>query len=267
MLIGIDLGTTNSLVACFRNGRAELIPNRLGSVLTPSVVSVDPQGNLYIGEAARERALVHPLESAAVFKRSMGTDRDFVLGEFHFRAEELSSLILKSLKEDAEAHLGEEITDAIIYEMHIREMTIDSTSGVKDEWKGEIEVVDASFEFVEFEHYVLSARDLTDKIGIRCGGEQLFKPCERLMAKHKLNKAERAESDGNRTDTADGYNYSLILLEFSDISGKHSMYAEDVASKVRQNALCFLQETPPRRVSSPRRPARPQAEWTTLFPW
>ena len=114
MLIGIDLGTTNSLVACFREGKAELIPNRLGSFLTPSVVSVDPQGNLYIGEAARERALVHPLESAAVFKRSMGTDRDFVLGEFHFRAEELSSLILKSLKEDAESYLGEPITDAII---------------------------------------------------------------------------------------------------------------------------------------------------------
>ena len=114
MLIGIDLGTTNSLVACFREGKAELIPNRLGSFLTPSVVSVDPQGNLYIGEAARERALVHPLESAAVFKRSMGTDRDFVLGEFHFRAEELSSLILKSLKEDAESYLGVPISDAII---------------------------------------------------------------------------------------------------------------------------------------------------------
>ena len=106
MLIGIDLGTTNSLVACFRNGRAELIPIRLGNVLTPSVVSIDDTGKLYIGEAARERARLHPLQSAAVFKRSMGTDRDFRLGDRHFRAEELSSLILKSLKEDAEAHLG-----------------------------------------------------------------------------------------------------------------------------------------------------------------
>ena len=114
MLIGIDLGTTNSLVACFRNGRAELIPNRLGSVLTPSVVSIDPEGRLYIGEAARERAMVHPLESASVFKRSMGTERDFQLGQRHFRAEELSSLILKSLREDAEAYLGEPCTDAII---------------------------------------------------------------------------------------------------------------------------------------------------------
>jgi len=114
MLIGIDLGTTNSLVACFRSGRAELIPNRLGSVLTPSVVSIDPDGKLYIGESAKERAMVHPLESASVFKRSMGTERDFQLGQRHFRAEELSSLILKSLKEDAEAHLGEPCTDAII---------------------------------------------------------------------------------------------------------------------------------------------------------
>lgn len=114
MLIGIDLGTTNSLVACFRNGRAELIPNRLGSVLTPSVVSVDGEGRLYIGEAARERAMVHPLESASVFKRSMGTEREFQLGQRRFRAEELSSLILASLKEDAEAYLGESCTDAII---------------------------------------------------------------------------------------------------------------------------------------------------------
>ena len=87
MLIGIDLGTTNSLVACFREGRAELIPNRLGSPLTPSVVSIDDDGRLYIGEAAKERALLHPLQSAAVFKRSMGTERDFVLGQRRFRAE------------------------------------------------------------------------------------------------------------------------------------------------------------------------------------
>ena len=114
MLICIDLGTTNSLVACFRDGRAELIPNRLGSFLTPSVVSIDREGRLYIGEAAKERAMVHPLESAAVFKRSMGTEREFRLGERRFRAEELSSLILKSLKEDAEVFLKEPVTDAII---------------------------------------------------------------------------------------------------------------------------------------------------------
>lgn len=114
MLIGIDLGTTNSLVACFRNGRAEIIPNRLGEHLTPSVVSVDSKGTVYVGRSAKERAMLYPLESASVFKRSMGTDREYVLGNWKLRAEELSSLVLRSLKEDAESYLGEPVTDAII---------------------------------------------------------------------------------------------------------------------------------------------------------
>ena len=114
MMIGIDLGTTNSLCACFREGKAELIPNRLGARLTPSVVSVDPEGTVYIGETAKERGLLHPLETASVFKRSMGTDREFALGSRKFSPEELSSLVLRSLKEDAEAYLGEAVTEAII---------------------------------------------------------------------------------------------------------------------------------------------------------
>ena len=114
MLIGIDLGTTNSLVACFRNGKAEIIPNRLGENLTPSVVSVDSKGTVYVGRSAKERAMLHPLESASVFKRSMGTDREYHLGDWKLRAEELSSLVLRSLKEDAEAYLGQSVTDAII---------------------------------------------------------------------------------------------------------------------------------------------------------
>ena len=114
MLIGIDLGTTNSLAACFRNGKAEIIPNRLGEYLTPSVVSVDEKGTVYVGRSAKERAMLHPLESADVFKRSMGTEREYTLGEWKLRAEELSSLVLRSLKEDAETYLGEPVTDAII---------------------------------------------------------------------------------------------------------------------------------------------------------
>lgn len=114
MLIGIDLGTTNSLAACFRNGKAEIIPNRLGSHLTPSVVSVTPGGTVFVGETAKERAALHPLESASVFKRSMGTDREYELGGRKLRAEELSSLVLRSLKEDAESFLGEEVTEAIV---------------------------------------------------------------------------------------------------------------------------------------------------------
>ena len=113
-MIGIDLGTTNSLVSCFRDGKAEIIPNRLGKHLTPSVVSVDADGTVYVGETAKERGMLHPLETARVFKRSMGTDKQYHLGRKTFRAEELSSLVLRSLKEDAEAYLGEEVTEAII---------------------------------------------------------------------------------------------------------------------------------------------------------
>ncbi len=114
MIIGIDLGTTNSLCACFRDGQATIIPNRLGRHLTPSVVSVDESGTVYVGETAKERAVLHPLESASVFKRAMGTDREYVLSGKKFRAEELSSLVLRSLKEDAEVYLGEAVTEAII---------------------------------------------------------------------------------------------------------------------------------------------------------
>ena len=114
MLIGIDLGTTNSLAACFRDGAVQLIPNRLGQRLTPSVVSVAEDGTVYVGQTAKERGARHPLETARVFKRSMGTDKVFTLGSKSFRAEELSSLVLRSLKEDAESFLGEAVTEAII---------------------------------------------------------------------------------------------------------------------------------------------------------
>ena len=114
MMIGIDLGTTNSLAAAFVDGEVKLIPNRLGKYLTPSVVSVDEESTVYVGETARQRGMSRPLETAKVFKRSMGTDREYVLHGKRFRAEELSALVLRSLKEDAEAFLGEEVTEAII---------------------------------------------------------------------------------------------------------------------------------------------------------
>lgn len=114
MLIGIDLGTTNSLAACFRNGAAELIPNRLGSFLTPSVVSVDESGTVLVGETAKEYGILHPLNTAKVFKRSMGTERKFRLGGMQMSAVELSSLVLRSLKEDAEHYLGCSVDEAII---------------------------------------------------------------------------------------------------------------------------------------------------------
>jgi molecular chaperone HscC len=114
MIIGIDLGTTNSLAAIWRDGTAQLIPNALGEPLTPSAVSIDDAGRVLVGRAARERLVTHPRRSVAAFKRVMGTDKIFDLGGQGFRAEELSALVLKSLKADAEAYLGEEVSQAII---------------------------------------------------------------------------------------------------------------------------------------------------------
>ena len=114
MLIGIDLGTTNSLAACYRDGGAVLIPNRLGGYLTPSVVSIDEEGNLFVGQVAKEKMITSPDRTASVFKRSMGTGKDFVLGSRKYTAADLSALVLRSLKEDAEVFTGEEVTEAII---------------------------------------------------------------------------------------------------------------------------------------------------------
>ncbi len=114
MIIGIDLGTTNSLVAYYTDEGPKLIPNRLGERLTPSVVSIDEEENVYVGKTALERMSLYPESSAAVFKRDMGTDRKYDLGGKKFTAEELSSFVLRSLKEDAEEFLGEKVEEAVI---------------------------------------------------------------------------------------------------------------------------------------------------------
>jgi molecular chaperone HscC len=114
MMVGIDLGTTNSLVAVWRGGRAVLIPNALGQHLTPSCVSLDDDGAVLVGQAARDRLQTHPQLSAGVFKRYMGSNRTQRLGQRSFRMEELSALILKSLKADAEAWLGAPVSEAVI---------------------------------------------------------------------------------------------------------------------------------------------------------
>ncbi len=114
MIVGIDLGTTNSLVAYYTEDGPRMIPNRLGKNLTPSVVSVDEEGNVYVGETARERMSLYPDSVAQTFKRSMGTEREYILSGRHFKPEELSSVVLRSLKEDAESFLGEPVTEAVI---------------------------------------------------------------------------------------------------------------------------------------------------------
>lgn len=114
MIIGIDLGTTNSLVACWRDGKAHVIPNALGKVLTPSCVGLDDDGTVLVGAAARARLQTHPHLTTALFKRYMGSERVTRLGKRDFRPEELSSLVLRALKEDAEAYLGQAVEEAII---------------------------------------------------------------------------------------------------------------------------------------------------------
>lgn len=108
------MGTTNSLIAYFTAEGPQIIPNRLGKNLTPSVVSVDGEGNVYVGETARERMSLYPDSVAQTFKQSMGTEREYILSGRHFKPEELSSMVLRALKEDAEAFLGEEVTEAVI---------------------------------------------------------------------------------------------------------------------------------------------------------
>ena len=114
MIIGIDLGTTNSLVGVFQDGHANLIPNALGHFLTPSVVSLADDDSLLTGLAARERLATHPQRTVGNFKRWMGSDHQVLLGHRHMRAEELSALILGALKADAENYLGTPVTEAVI---------------------------------------------------------------------------------------------------------------------------------------------------------
>jgi len=114
MIIGIDLGTTNSLVAYFTENGPQLIPNALGEFMTPSVVGLDNDGQILIGKIAKERLLTHTALTAAVFKRNMGTKKTFALGDKNFLPEELSAIIIRRLKEDAEGFLNQPITQAVV---------------------------------------------------------------------------------------------------------------------------------------------------------
>lgn len=114
MLVGIDLGTTHSLIGRYGDAGPELFPNALGELLTPSVISVDDDGHMLLGQPARDRLVSHPESSVASFKRWMGSARETRLGKRMFRPEELSALILRALIADAEAATGETVTEAVI---------------------------------------------------------------------------------------------------------------------------------------------------------
>lgn len=114
MIVGIDLGTTNSAVGIWRDGEARLIPNSLGDLLTPSAVGLGDDGALLVGMAARERQSTHPNLTATAFKRLMGSQQQVRLGRTGYSPEDLSALVLRSLKADAEAFLAEPVDGAII---------------------------------------------------------------------------------------------------------------------------------------------------------
>ena len=110
-IIGIDLGTTTSLVSYLKNGKPEIIPNKLGKKLTDSVVGVDKYGTIIVGEEAKRILNGTKIEE---IKRSMGTNKIVKLGDKEYLPEEISAEILKKLKEEAEDFLGEEIDEAVI---------------------------------------------------------------------------------------------------------------------------------------------------------
>ncbi|ECG8588217.1 molecular chaperone HscC [Salmonella enterica subsp. salamae] len=114
LAIGIDLGTTNSLIAVWQDGAAQLIPNKFGEYLTPSIISMDENKQILVGKPAAARKTSHPDKTASLFKRAMGSHTLWRLGEESFNAPELSSLILRSLKEDAEDYLQQPIKDVVI---------------------------------------------------------------------------------------------------------------------------------------------------------
>ena len=114
MIFGIDLGTSNSLIAWLKDGIPTAIANVHGSVLTPSAVSVDGDGSLLVGATARERLVMHPKRSAASFKRLMGSGQKLTLAGASYRPEDLSALVLRALKADAEQATGEKVEEVII---------------------------------------------------------------------------------------------------------------------------------------------------------
>ena len=113
-IIGIDLGTTNSLAATYKDGESVLIPNEFGEYLTPSVVHISKDNNVIVGKSAKEMLVVDPDNTISVFKRSMGLNKKFHLRNRNYSPEELSAFVIKKLVEDAKRELQEEIEEVII---------------------------------------------------------------------------------------------------------------------------------------------------------
>ena len=113
-IIGIDLGTTNSCVSVIEGGEAVVIPNAEGARTTPSVVAFSKTGERMVGQVAKRQAVSNPTRTISSIKRHMGTDHKESIDGKSYSPQEISAMILQKLKTDAEAYLGEKVTEAVI---------------------------------------------------------------------------------------------------------------------------------------------------------
>ena len=113
-IIGIDLGTTNSCVAVMEGGEAEVIPNAEGARTTPSVVAFAKTGERMVGQVAKRQAITNPDRTISSIKREMGSDYKVNIDNKAYTPQEISAMVLQKLKSDAEAYLGQTVTDAVI---------------------------------------------------------------------------------------------------------------------------------------------------------
>jgi molecular chaperone DnaK len=113
-VIGIDLGTTNSVVAVMEGGEPEIIANAEGDRLTPSVVAFSKNGERLVGQVAKRQAITNPDRTIASIKRQMGSDYKVKIDDKSYTPQEISAFVLQKLKTDAEAYLGEKVTQAVI---------------------------------------------------------------------------------------------------------------------------------------------------------
>ena len=112
--VGIDLGTTNSVVAVLEGGEPTVIPNAEGSRTTPSVVAFAKGGEVLVGEVAKRQAVTNVDRTIRSVKRHMGTDWKVKIDDKDYRPQQISAFVLQKLKRDAEAYLGEQVTNAVI---------------------------------------------------------------------------------------------------------------------------------------------------------
>ncbi|MBR6531940.1 MAG: Hsp70 family protein, partial [Clostridia bacterium] len=113
-IIGIDLGTTNSCVSVIEGGEPVVIANAEGARTTPSVVGFGKNGERMVGQVAKRQAITNPDRTVASIKRQMGTDYKVTIDDKKFTPQEISAMILQKLKTDAEAYLGDTVTEAVI---------------------------------------------------------------------------------------------------------------------------------------------------------